>query len=221
MRQLLARLRFKYLPTKHQRIVKQFKALRGDQTLRLDYPLEPSSVVLDVGGFEGSWAHEVRRRHRCRVFVFEPVPGFVEALRHRFRDDGMVTVLPFGLAARTRTEHFTIAGDGSSAFGASRDGTPLQLVDVREWIESQPLESIHLMKLNIEGGEYELIDRLIETGLIRRIRDLQVQFHRLDRHSESTVARLRGLLAATHEVTYQYDFVWENWRLKSAGHSRT
>ena len=33
------------------------------------------------------------------------------------------------------------------------------------------------MKINIEGGEYELLERLIAADLIRKIDDIQVQFH--------------------------------------------
>ena len=34
-----------------------------------------------------------------------------------------------------------------------------------------------LMKINIEGGEFELLERLLETRLISRIENIQVQFH--------------------------------------------
>ena len=39
--------------------VKQWKRDRGDERLRMNYPLTADSVVLDVGGYVGDFASEV------------------------------------------------------------------------------------------------------------------------------------------------------------------
>lgn len=67
------------------------------------------------------------------------------------------------------------------------------------------------MKVNIEGGEYELLDRLIDTHLVELFSNIQVQFHPIAPTSALAVQRLRIELMKTHRPTYQYDFVWENW----------
>jgi hypothetical protein len=67
------------------------------------------------------------------------------------------------------------------------------------------------MKINIEGGEFELLERLIETGLIATIENLQVQFHNFEVGAPKRMAELQAALGRTHTPTYQYEFVWENW----------
>jgi hypothetical protein len=83
-----------------------------------------------------------------------------------------------------------------------------------EFFHRHSIESVDLVKINIEGGEYDLLDHLIAEGLIERIRDVQVQFHDFVPGAEARRAAIRHGLEATHVVTYDEPFVWENWRRK-------
>ena len=71
--------------------------------------------------------------------------------------------------------------------------------------------SVALMKINIEGGEYDLLDRMIETGLVESIDNLQVQFHNFTVDAKRRMERIQEALQRTHTLNYQYRFVWENW----------
>ena len=64
--------------------VKAWKRDRGDSTLRMDYPLGPGSLVLDVGGYQGDFAADVVSRYGAKVLVFEPMPGFAASSKERF-----------------------------------------------------------------------------------------------------------------------------------------
>lgn len=70
------------------------------------------------------------------------------------------------------------------------------------------------MKINIEGSEYELLDSLIKTGNIKRIRNLQIQFHSWIDDSSLKRENIRIKLCNTHYETYCFPFIWENWTLK-------
>jgi hypothetical protein len=78
-------------------------------------------------------------------------------------------------------------------------------------MDNGSVEKIDLIKINIEGGEYELLSRLIETGLIDKINNIQVQFHEVTSTSLSEMHIIQQSLSKTHKPTYQYEFVWENW----------
>jgi FkbM family methyltransferase len=192
-----------------------------DKTLRLDYNLDEHSVVLDVGGYEGQWASDCHCRYGCRIEVFEPVQQFADGIERRFERNPKVSVHRFGLAGGSRTVPLHVNGDRSSVLVQSEDLSAeapqmVNLVGAEEFFRDAALESVDLMKINIEGGEYELLDHLVDTGLITRIRDVQVQFHDFVPDARAQMERLRGRLAATHAVTYQEDFIWENWRRKAS-----
>ena len=69
------------------------------------------------------------------------------------------------------------------------------------------------MKINIEGAEYELLTRLIEVGLVKNIKNIQIQFHNFSCDSRVHMEEIQRVLGQTHRLTYQYEFVWENWEL--------
>src|SRR5262249_51252950 len=77
---------------------------------------------------------------------------------------------------------------------------------------AENIGEVSLMKINIEGGEYDLLENLIATGLISRIRDIQVQFHMDIPDAERRMHAIQSRLAGTHRLTFQYPFVWENWQ---------
>jgi len=181
--------------------------------MRFDYDLNESSLVLDLGGYEGQWASDIFSMYGCRIVVFEPVKEFAEAIQKRFGRNPRIRVLPFGLGGRTRMERIRLCKDGSSIFKTSDTTQEIKLLDVSEWLHDQDITAVDLMKVNIEGGEYELLDRLIETGRIGAIRNLQVQFHNVAPDSAMRMEQLRQQVSRTHRPTYQYRFVWENWVL--------
>jgi FkbM family methyltransferase len=197
----------------------------GDRVLRQEYDLDERSLVFDLGGYEGQWASDIVARYRCETWVFEPVPAFAELIRRRFARNQSVRVFQFGLADRDRTATIELHADASSMMSTSvggddghvvGDAVDVRLVDVVGFFEEHAVDRVDLMKLNIEGGEYDLLDRMLGAGLLSRIGDLQVQFHDFVPGAERRMQQIREGLAATHHPTYQFDFVWENWRLKTS-----
>ena len=219
IKKVVGHFKERFFPSQHQLMVRKWYADGGDYTLRFNYDLNEESVVFDVGGYEGQWASDIFARYRCPVFVFEPVISFASHISERFIKNNKIQVYPFGLAGASRSEEIHISADGSSVFGKSKKKEQIELFDVKNWIETnlKTDQNIDLMKINIEGGEYELLDRLIETQLINRIQNIQVQFHLVSQNSISHMERIQGSLMETHEPIYQYKFVWESWRRKPVG----
>jgi FkbM family methyltransferase len=196
-----------------RRVIPWFAA-DGDRTLRMNYDLDSDSLVLDAGGYLGQWASDIFSRYCCRVIVFEPVERFARGIEERFRKNPRIHVERLGLSAATRSLEIEIAGDSSSVHRRSEKCTreTILLKAVDAYFKEAAIHEVHLFKINIEGGEYELLERLIETGLIQIVRDLQVQFHDFVPDAESRMTAIKSQLAKTHFLTYEFPFVWENWR---------
>jgi FkbM family methyltransferase len=125
-----------------------------------------------------------------------------------------MSVFQYGLGGSSRKEGISVSGADSSIFKKSRQSETISIVDVAEWFAAHSIASVQLMKINIEGGEYELLERLIDTGLVNIIDNIQVQFHDILKASSERMTSIQAALAKTHIPTYQYRFVWENWRRK-------
>lgn len=199
------------------RVLAAWRRDRGDETLRQQYPLDADSIVFDAGGFRGQWASDIHSRYGCRVEVFEPVPEYAAAIERRFAANPKITVHPFGLAGTGGKVAFHLDGDASSALRATSGERQVEMKGIVEVLAEMGREQIDLLKVNIEGGEYELLTALLDSGLIRRVRDLQVQFHPFVAAAGAKRQKLQARLEATHSLTYEYPFVWESWHRDGDG----
>ncbi|MBV9303336.1 MAG: FkbM family methyltransferase [Acidobacteriaceae bacterium] len=187
---------------------------RGDATLRLNYPLTSDSVVLDCGGYRGDWANNIFDRFGCNIFIFEPVPEFASFIRARFAAQPKIRIFDYGVG---RIDNFLTLhqnGDGSSVFRQNGEPIQVRIRNIGAVLRELNVQTIDVMKVNIEGGEFDLVKHLVDSGLIKQIRDLQVQFHKIREDSEIRYEALQKSLARTHELTYHYYFVWDNWQLR-------
>jgi hypothetical protein len=69
--------------------------------------------------------------------------------------------------------------------------------------------------MNIEGGEYGRLRRLIETGAKDRIQVQLVQFYRHGIENEVMKAQIQFKLQKTHTCIFEFPFVWERWDRKA------
>lgn len=215
MNQFFNKLKTKLFPSSLDKMVKRWEADGGDEQFRFGYDLNEESVVLDLGAFDGQWASDIYSRYNCYIYLFEPVYLYAEKIRKRFSKNTKIKVHPFALGSSNQSTLISVSGTSSSVYLYGNNKQEIQIVDVAEWIKQAGLTTIDLVKINIEGGEYELMDRLIESNLIEQIRDIQIQFHEISPNSRVQMARIQQHLSRTHERTYSYEFIWENWSKKT------
>lgn len=196
------------------REVIRWKQANGDKTLRLTYPLNSESIVFDCGGYRGDWTNAIFERYSCNIYVFEPVRDFFLHIEDRFRNNSKIHAYNFGLHSRTEQAMIAPRNNRSSVFLNSKGGQLIALIDVVTFLQDKKIDRIGLLKLNIEGGEYELLRRILDAGLIAKISDIQIQFHDFVPDARHQREALRNNLARTHYLTYDFEFVWENWRKK-------
>lgn len=185
----------------------------GDKTHRLNYDLNENAVVFDLGGYEGQWASDIFSKYTCQVHIFEPFRPYAEKIRERFKCNPRIQVHAYGLAKANETAKLGISGDASSVFKPGNETTSIQLVRIEDFLSERNIAFIDLVKINIEGGEYDLLEHLIANGMIGKFKNIQVQFHDFVPEAEARMKAIQQKLQLTHQLTYQYIFVWENWTL--------
>ena len=203
--------------TKQSRRCRPWFDIDGDGTLRLEYPLNENSVVFDLGGYKGSWASDIFSKYCCNIYVFEPVRAFYEAIEKRFQHNKKIRTFSFGLSEENKNVMLKVDKDCSSIFRGSNEGELIALHSFKEFLGIHQIRNIDLIKINIEGAEYELLDSIIEEGLQARISNIQVQFHDFVPYAEKRMKGIQKMLEETHEMTWQCPFVWENWKIRNHG----
>ena len=188
----------------------------GDQTHRINYPLNKNSLVFDVGGYKGDWSDIIFEKYNCYIKIFEPHPQHFEILLQRFKSNQKIEVFNFGLGAATRNISLTDSSDGSSIVNKNSDATvEIKVKGINDFLQANPVDKIDLIKINIEGAEYELLESMLDSGKITLFVNIQVQFHNFFPGAYKRMMAIKKRLKNTHYVTYAYRFVWENWKLKS------
>ena len=121
--------------------------------------------------------------------------------------DARLTLLQKGLGSTLYAE----AGDDLENNAQATGRVEVQVRDIVSVLDELGLDNVDLLKLNIEGGEYDVLERLLDTGRMASIDCLMVQFHEwLDRATWRRF-RIRQRLRRTHREVWNYPFVWEQW----------
>jgi FkbM family methyltransferase len=188
------------------------------EALRYEYPeLTPDSFVIDAGGYEGNWAAEIHRKYGCRILIFEPIKAFADRIKERFKDVPAMGVKHGGLGgadcAAGKMVEFHVQNDSTGQFAGSPNVEMVELFNAGYVIRGLECD-IDLLKLNVEGAEFEILWSLLDSGLIKKVKNLQVQFHAVIPNAGDHRATIQKRLSETHECMYDAPFVWEGWRLK-------
>ena len=177
--------------------------------------LGPDSVVVDVGAFRGLVAQEFVDLYGCTVHAFEPNPQFYEELEERFHDNPKVFTYDVGLGGADAVLAMEQRGLGSTVYGSNDDDSvptvEVRIRDVATVLDELGYDQIDYIKINIEGAEYDLLDRLIETGWIARTRYFLIQFHEWYGHPHRRRWKIRRHLRTSHQEVWNYPWIYELW----------
>lgn len=198
---------------KKKSLHKSWKSVKGDTTLRLDYPLNDRSIVFDVGGYKGDFAAAIHEKYGSTVYVFEPHPIFYAELCERFSGNESIIPCKYGLSGSDGS--FTLSDDAdASSFLQSNSGHICDVKSFQSAIDELSVEKVDLMKVNIEGEEYDLLSSMIKNQQHKIVEHLQVQFHDFFPDSAARRQFLTSALGKTHIRKWCYEFIWESWSKK-------
>jgi FkbM family methyltransferase len=189
-------------------------ATMANRDILIDVDIDRDSVVVDVGAFNGDWSQKVWDRFQPTIYGFEPAPSGYQGMAKRFMGNDRVQAFDYGLAGSDLTASLALKGPGSSIYDEpGRFGSvDIRLRDVVSVFDELGLDHIDLLKINIEGGEYDLLDRLATAGRLPSIRLVLIQFHEWHPKAYRRRRKNRSDLSRTHDEVWNYPWVWEYWR---------
>lgn len=196
-----------------EREFRKWFSIDGDQTYRLNYALLSTSVVFDLGGYEGDFAYQIASKFGCEVHLYEPVEKFHQQCVERFSGSRNVHCYRYGLSNVDGLFDISSADNSSSLIAVNRvEGC--ETVVVKRFVDEFArlnIIDIDLIKVNIEGSEFLLLPHIIESGVINRINNIQVQFHDFFPDAYAERLRIHRMLKRTHKLDWCFPFVWESW----------
>lgn len=169
--------------------------------------LDERSVVLSGGvGKDISTELELIDGYGCHVDLFDPSPTGVATMQRPENHRPQLEFRPEGLAGATGTVRFSEPADpGEGSFTVDRNEANVEFTcrSLSEFARERGYERIDLVKLDVEGFEYEVLDDLLACGL--PIRQLCIEFHHFEAHIpwRATASALSKLGRAGYRVIYK------------------
>lgn len=165
--------------------------------------IEPSWVCYSVGaGGDISFDRELIERFGVTVRGFDAVAAFVEQANAEAADEPRFEARQAAIAPRDGSIRMQVSDDprsrsvSSAGLYVSHDFIELPGRTLRSLMSELGDERIDLLKLDIEGGEYELL-----SGLDLRALGVKVLATQL--HHVGSVAQARALIAGLRERGYE------------------
>jgi FkbM family methyltransferase len=131
-------------------------------------------IFLDVGAHFGETAEVAleKRYSFDRICCFEPSKKCLPQLHTLAQKDSRVEVYPFGLGAQDCHRQLRRSGElsatvvGAESQLAIQGSELVEMRDIAKWMDhnlDEDDEALCVMKINCEGSEVELLERLLET----------------------------------------------------------
>ena len=141
------------------------------------------------------------------VISFEPIPYFANELKKLYENDSTVMIENAAVWIDNDIKKFHIhkeITDGSSLFtlyGGVDDAYYIDIpsFDLSSWIKDTFTQDDYLiLKLDIEGAEYEVLNKMIEDGTIHMVKELHGEWHHQkiqDEHTHQLAAKIQHYLS--------------------------
>lgn len=188
--------------------------LLNRETLKYDIDLKPGGIVLDIGAFKGQYTKKMLARNRDMVFwLYEPIADYFQTCQNLFRDKRSITVYQAAVSSDGRDFEMEIDGLRSRhSSGNLTDSVKIASIDIQDIFDSA--QEFELLKMNIEGMEFECLERLINSNSLVKAKYLLIQFHNFEDDSRSKLEKLREGINKDYSNVWQYEWMWELWKRK-------
>lgn len=145
--------------------------------------LGEDSTVVDVGlGEDISFSESLIARYGCRVHGFDPTPKSIDYVQKR--NPTNFHLHPMGVAGSNRTATFFLPNNPTHVSGSitksdhvGDNRTEVQLIDLDVVLDIIGKDKIDLLKIDIEGAEYELLSSESFKYSASKIHVICVEFH--------------------------------------------
>ncbi|MDR1705083.1 MAG: FkbM family methyltransferase [Clostridiales bacterium] len=176
-----------------------------------------SLTVIDIGMNVGvASIFFASKENVNRVYAFEPFPDtFERALENIALNNAADKVFPHSYGLGETGGELELSYDGTikghmstvkqNKLSPNSKSVTVQIADIAEIfnaiIDLHP-DDTFVFKIDCEGGEYEILERLDETGLIKRIHVLMMEWHMIEGKSVSQLEDILRRNGFVYHLSY-------------------
>jgi FkbM family methyltransferase len=148
----------------------------------------PGSTIVDIGGYIGDFSLYAAKYLRAgRVIVYEPTVENFAILKQNIANNGYedrIVAVHKAVGGSNKVLLNVQIQEGEEVHASAywyqgAEQRAISSVTLSELFDEHRLDSIDLLKIDCEGGEYDIL-AAVPDQLFERIRALVVEYHRID-----------------------------------------
>jgi FkbM family methyltransferase len=172
-----------YIPVKIKRIEKRWYGNNYGGFYLYDKNLDNTSVIYSIGiGEDVSFDMELINKFKCKVFAYDPTPKSVKWVDKIVNKDNFI-FHPLGVANQKGEREFYLPKNQNHVSGSInninsveiKNSIKLNFDSLNNLMKLKNHNKIDVLKMDIEGAEYEVIDHIKKYQL--DIKQILVEFH--------------------------------------------
>lgn len=146
-------------------------------------------IFIDLGAYTGdtieqffNWGHLLGDPKEFEIHAFEPNPKFHKKLKILAEQKSRVTIYPNVAWVKDGTIDFVPDNLGSTVMKSKvnwdqEKAVQVPCIDFSKWLEQFDFADLVIVKMDIEGAEFPVLEKLLKDRTINLIDHLWVEFH--------------------------------------------
>lgn len=168
-----------------------------------------NSVVIDVGANVGDYSNKIKRyAPAADLYSFEPHPKTFEALKDQSLENGYeainvgcgsqslkTSIYDYESAEDVGTSHASLYEEVINEVHLDKARSwPIEIIRLDDFIEEKILGRIRLVKIDVEGGEMEVLKGMKNAISANKIDMIQFEFNEMNIFSRAFLKDIKSLL---------------------------
>tara|TARA_B100000989_G_C19460988_1_gene436192 strand:- start:405 stop:1067 length:663 start_codon:yes stop_codon:yes gene_type:complete len=187
----------------------------GMDTLLSHVKINEKSNVVDVGAFKGEFAEKILLKFGSNLVLLEPLINEFNILEKKFFLNKKIKLINKALSNHNKKAN--LLNDTNNSLITNKKSSnviEVDCLDVKNLFDEEI--EINLIKLNVEGSEYDIIEKLIDLKYLTKCKNYLIQFHH--KNNKEFYERKKNIEKNFIEYKFlkvaSYEYVWELWILK-------
>ena len=179
------------------------------------FQVQNPKVIIDCGASYGIVAANYAVRFpQARVVAFEPNPAAYKYGRELLEKNGLTRVELHNKAVSDKKgkstlfvnlEHFESASLTQNVINESGEKIEIECEDIVEFLRRENVGEIDLIKIDIEGAEFSLMQHISDQGMLSKIKNIFLEIHLDYQYLENT--RFSSILKLLEDQQFYYKIV--------------
>jgi FkbM family methyltransferase len=171
------------------------------------YDLDNCKVVFDIGANVGLWTKYILSRNAKKVYCFEPNKKALLHLEKSLKNDKNITIIDKAIYKENASLKFYINEENSliSSLIAESGHSPsydVSAITLEEAIKNSNEEKIDLIKIDVEGVEFGIIDTLSKE-IVEKIDSFLIEYH--DFYFENGMGKVENMIKKLKELGFKVE----------------